>query len=809
MRLPTEMSIYPGEKSNYTKILLTILPTMIFVILLSGFAFSQGILDDKWHTYQEVLDTLTDLRDSHPEILYLDTLGFSTRDSIPMLRLKISDNPSIDEDEPVIFLDGGVHADELLSVEVIVNFVQDIVSKYDQGNPTIIGYIQAMEIFAIPFVNPEGHLVVESGDLDWRKNKSDNDTNSVFDYHDGVDNNRNYDFGWSIDGSTNSNVPESLMFKGYYPFSESENRAMRDFGWQYRPVIAMDYHTPTYGRPNCAYYPWYWYPSQGGHGYCPDEDLLHTICEEFTSLILPIPDTTSDPGGMYDARRGLVNKGDFKTYFYGNFGTAAFTVEISDTTIQDTSLVDSIVAAHLPGQYYLLERALGPGITGIIRDSISLEPLEAEVQVLEHINEDINPRLSRPDFGRYHRLLLPGTYTLRFIKDGYYTKTISGVAVGSSVPAVTDVLLQPENPTPPTPVLIYPINDTVNAAFITFDWENSVGATGYVFELADNVSFNPLLEYDSTAAQSEYTNTSSLEEGVYYWRAAAYNGNGYSAPSPAASFTVEFILPTPELYEPEDDDTLSSPYINFDWQDVPAGTTIYIFELAEDVQFNNMVEYDSLVPPSEYANVAPLENGEYFWRVTAFDGYRYSDPSSPFHFTIDLLLPTPVLETPEDGDTLSTQFIDFDWQDVPAGTTIYIFELAEDVQFNNMVEYDSLVPPSEYTNVAPLENGSYFWRVTAVDGINYSDPSEPFQFTVDTLTVFYMPGDANGDEAIIGSDVTFLVNYFRGGSAPPIEVNGFYPGADVNGDCLNLGSDVIYLVNYFRGGNPPTDGECF
>jgi len=29
----------------------------------------------------------------------------------------------------------------------------------------------------------------------------------------------------------------------------------------------------------------------------------------------------------------------------------------------------------------------------------------------------------------------------------------------------------------------------------------------------------------------------------------------------------------------------------------------------------------------------------------------------------------------------------------------------------------------------------------------------------------------------------------------------FYPGADVNGDCQVIGSDVTYLVNYFRGIN--------
>ncbi|MCP4583818.1 MAG: DUF1566 domain-containing protein [candidate division Zixibacteria bacterium] len=72
-------------------------------------------------------------------------------------------------------------------------------------------------------------------------------------------------------------------------------------------------------------------------------------------------------------------------------------------------------------------------------------------------------------------------------------------------------------------------------------------------------------------------------------------------------------------------------------------------------------------------------------------------------------------------------------------------------------------------------------------------------------TYNYLPGDANMSNGswppqVIGGDVTYLVNYFRG-----IEVNvpclldGFWASADANGDCLVIGSDVTKLVSYFRG----------
>jgi hypothetical protein len=69
----------------------------------------------------------------------------------------------------------------------------------------------------------------------------------------------------------------------------------------------------------------------------------------------------------------------------------------------------------------------------------------------------------------------------------------------------------------------------------------------------------------------------------------------------------------------------------------------------------------------------------------------------------------------------------------------------------------------------------------------------------------FLPGDANGDGRVIGSDVTYLVQYFAGNNPPP---DPLYAG-DANGDCQVIGSDVTYLVNYFRGDGPaPVDGSC-
>lgn len=69
----------------------------------------------------------------------------------------------------------------------------------------------------------------------------------------------------------------------------------------------------------------------------------------------------------------------------------------------------------------------------------------------------------------------------------------------------------------------------------------------------------------------------------------------------------------------------------------------------------------------------------------------------------------------------------------------------------------------------------------------------------------YLPGDVNmalgmWPPVVIGSDVTYLVNYFRGlPDASPCYLDDFWASADINGDCIIIGSDVTRLVNFFRG----------
>jgi hypothetical protein len=491
-------------------------------------------LPDRYHRYSQALSLLVSIQNAHPNIAKLDTMGFSTRFQIPMLRLKISSAANIDQDKPVALIAGGVHANEVLGPEMVLGFIEDFIRRDESGDQRAINLINSLEIYCVPFINPEGHIYVEGNHIRWRKNQCDNDSNGVFDFHDGVDNNRNYDIGWVYANTPNAVTPESSMYRGTAPFTQTENISMRDFGLRYHPTIALDYHSPFYGLSEVIYYPWFWRVTDGGYGAAPDEAVMTAISNQFASLIV------NDAGdSTYRSHRGVVEEGDFLAYYYGSFGTVSFTVELSDTTIQRASLVDSVIARNLPSVYFLLERILQGRITGVVRDSVTLEPLDAEVRVMERHNNDIRPRLCRSDFGRYDRILDPGSYTLRFTKSGYVTKFIYKVTV-DSLPVTNDALLVPLAPRPPAPTLLFPTDNHIltDNQFI-FDWSDAILANRYLIEISTDSAMQNLIISDSSLTISSFPIFTPLSNGTYFWRVKGGNGNGWGLYAPTQRFIID------------------------------------------------------------------------------------------------------------------------------------------------------------------------------------------------------------------------------------------------------------------------------
>ena len=406
---------------------------------------------DRYHNTQEIyslLDSLNQLEELDGWF-HLDTIGFSTHESIPILAVRISDNAHQKEDEPRVLFVGQVHAEEVLGIEIVIDLIHDLLYP-DASIHTHMNILKEyLEIWLVPTANPEGLNVVHEGlDVSYRKNKRDLSPegpfpNGVFDYDpsigndvDGVDLNRNFSFNWTF-GDTflqpdNSDYASHYdYYKGEEPFSEGEAIALRDLALENDFVFSIVWHSSRSGNlSEKVFTSWKWEEIKES----PDLQIMKSIGDQFSGLI-NTEDGTSTYLSVYSGSRN----GKLHDWFYRETGCIQYLIECGTANLQpDSTLIENTIDRTKPAMVYLMDRAIGyytdaAQITGIIYDGTTNEPIEgAIVEVMEHTGSILKPRLSN-EFGRYRRILDVGTYTLSIRAEGYMHQEVSVVTNNSGI----------------------------------------------------------------------------------------------------------------------------------------------------------------------------------------------------------------------------------------------------------------------------------------------------------------------------------------------------------------------------------------
>jgi len=423
---------------------------ILISILILSHVNGQG-LDERYHSVVEI-NTLLDSLDQLEELngwFRVDTIGFSTHEQIPILAVKISDNVNLKEDEPQVLFVGQVHAEEVLGVEVVLDLMEDLLFPDNNIYSHMNILKQFMEIWIVPTANPEGLNVVHEGlDMSFRKNKKDLSPggpypNGIFDYEstigndiDGVDLNRNFGFNWAF-GDTflepdNSDYASHYdYYKGEEPFSEGEAIALRDLALENDFVFSIVWHSSRSGNlSEKVFTSWRWEETKDS----PDLDLMKTIADQFSDLL-----ETEDGTGSYLSVYSGSRNGKLHDWFYKETGCIQYLVECGTANLQpDSILIEDTIDRTKPAMVFLMDRALGYNVdaaqvTGTVYDASTNQPIEgAIVEVLEHTGSVLKHRLTN-EFGRYRRILNPGSYTISIRAEGYLPQEIYTVANNSAM----------------------------------------------------------------------------------------------------------------------------------------------------------------------------------------------------------------------------------------------------------------------------------------------------------------------------------------------------------------------------------------
>ncbi len=339
--------------------------------------------EDDFHDYDETIQFLNQTAADHPGIVRLYNLGFSVENR-EIRAAKVTGNPDIEETEPEFRVIGLHHGDELMSTEVSLLLLEHLTDNYGVDS-TITHLVDNTEIWVIPMMNPDGRM---ASPYPTRYNAN------------GVDLNRDYGYMWN--GLTPGN------------FSQPETKAIRNHGIANTFMLSLSYHTSG----DIVNYVWN-YSSVP----TPDDEIVSLLSEEYGSY------------NGYWVVHGYYwyqTYGDCNDWSYGSRSSIDWTIELANSNIQGVWDLnrDAIIA--------LMDHT-DEGIEGVVTDADTGDPLEAMITV-----EEIGyPWYTDPSRGDYHRLLLPGEYTVTFSAPGYADTTVTGVTVPETGTTQLDVSLRP------------------------------------------------------------------------------------------------------------------------------------------------------------------------------------------------------------------------------------------------------------------------------------------------------------------------------------------------------------------------------
>lgn len=115
------------------------------------------------------------------------------------------------------------------------------------------------------------------------------------------------------------------------------------------------------------------------------------------------------------------------------------TIELSDTKLLQANQLPSLWNYNYRSLLNYIEQS-NYGVRGIVTDTVTGEPLKAQVFIFGHDMDSSMVFTSLP-VGDYHRLLKAGTYNLTFSAPGYNPKTINNVVVTDKNTVRLDVQL--------------------------------------------------------------------------------------------------------------------------------------------------------------------------------------------------------------------------------------------------------------------------------------------------------------------------------------------------------------------------------
>jgi len=472
-----------------------------------------------YHDYTTLTSDLEEYADDYPNICRLYTLGQSVGE-LELWAMLITDNPDDEEDEPEFNYVSTMHGNERLGVEMCLYFIDKLLTEYD-SNDLITDLVDSTAIWIVPLMNPDG---LEDGK---RVNAEGYNLNRSFPV-----------YYWRPESLPEPARPGDFMENLFHgppmettiPYPEEDiPEVVHVMNWAAANsfVLSGNFHT---GAVVMSYpYDYDIGVEDRDNAPTPDDLLFEDISRRYSIHNTPMWDSQVPPravdgivngnfwyravGTMTDWDYRYVSDNDVTIELYGDY--------LADPPVGDPpeAEIPDLWTEHNEKSMLSYLEAVHIGVRGIVTDSVSGEPLYAEVWV----EGNYHPVYTDPDVGDYHRMLLPGTYNLAFYAPGY---------AASFVESVT---LTEEEPTTRVDVQLVPGIDPVNW------WKLDKGENPQI--AYDSVGTNNGVLGDNEEEETDDPTWIGIEDSIRGWCLYFNSGEGdkVSISSPIDALTGDMV----------------------------------------------------------------------------------------------------------------------------------------------------------------------------------------------------------------------------------------------------------------------------
>ncbi len=703
------------------------------------------------YTYSEMVEQLDLLHSQYPEITTEKFSIGTSHEGRELWAMKVSDNPDVDEDEPEVLFDALHHAREPITVNVLVETIRYLCENYGT-DPEVTFLVDNREIFFVPVINPDGYVYNEQnypgGGGMWRKNRRP-PTGGCW----GVDPNRNYPYEWGGEGS--SGDPCSEVYRGPSPASEPEVQALINFCNSHEFVTHDSYHSYS----DLILIPWSY-------------TMEHT---EDDALFRQIGNGMSQYNGYTVGQPGellYLCSGTTIDWTYGDTQQKpkifSVTTEVGNTGFWPSdSEVPGLVAENVPANIYLIK------IAGCYLTLASTELEGGDGDGLPDPGETLDLLVTVQNEGI---IADAEGVALTLSSDDAYVQLHDASALVGDIPAGGEgnnqddpLTFEVDDSCPAGHVLTLDLLVTAPGFEMTYEFSWLVGDLPTVF--ADDMESGQgdwthyVVTPDFNDQWHMSTQRNHTPGGATSWKFGDTGAGDYTNLADGALQTLVIeVGRTVQLkfwHWMEAEESAAYPGKAYDGGLIEASINGGPWEqVTPEAGYTHTIREGSI--PGPFPAGTPVFSGSFDWRqdvvsleigrgTIAFrfrfgsDGADtregwYVDDIEIVASTTDNLPPSaPVLVSPLPGETVANPVPELVVENAvdpdPGSTLTYGFRVYSDELLTEVVaSVDGIAEGQETTSWVvspPLEDGTYYWRAYAFDGIDRGPFMQPGWFVVE------------------------------------------------------------------------------